>query len=655
LKKLKYFFSNNKSTLPKKHQATNNQQTSNKQATNKQQTSRISKMDNFNVSNKQKKRNRIAKKMKKISEQESLIAGRIANKESIELRIAFKKISEEAAKKAIIVADKIEFAKEFERKKIAKAIAEEKLFKEQKKEFYSKIEYITSFYPEEDCEECIDIDIPKNRLKNREYILAYDKNNHEVFLENTVYIFLLPEEHDRFRDRHLAEFAIQHIYQLNYFRYIIFKERISFEINFRKNGKSDKYVFVGFEEKSGLPPKPFDTYLKPEFWLGINGTFTTPLQNVIRKFYENVNQIVEFKKEFFETSSTNHARTNNICQHEIYHDILEGCPYEGNECSLRPKTHNTCYPDRATFGSIFIPFTLKNSCCKNNEINCNLQCDISYDISYNNIGINFREKLWQIVIIIDELVYKLEDINIINIGAISHGIFKPEDKCKNCELEFKKQNAIQEVADTFGIDYDELSCEQSRKFINKNMQIIGDIEYPIHLITKDCPNWCINNKLNTKNNEWDSDEWDSDSDDNICYNQCQECKNVKSLVNSGNVLKIKCKEFSILKFPEQEIMPNYLFKIDPQFTQKDIEMMFLYSICLGKLPIEMIEYILQFLAPNTKEAKWGIRYNPPIKIIQLDSLKNESPNLTLAKNSIKEKEYLIKLHNSVKMFYPKWQ
>ena len=239
-----------------------------------------------------------------------------------------------------------------------------------------------------------------------------------------------------------------------------------------------------------------------------------------------------------------------------------------------------------------------------------------------------------------------------------HKLFKVIDArehkyIEGINIEFKKQNAIQEVADTFGIDYDELSCEQSRKFINKNMQIIGDIEYPIHLITKDCPNWCINNnKLNTKNNEWDSD-----SDDDICYNQCQECKNVKSVVNSGHVLKIKCKEFSILKFPEQEIMPNYLFKIDPQFTQKDIEMMFLYSICLGKLPIEMIEYILQFLAPNTKEAKWGIQYKAPIKIkiIQLDSLKNESPNLTLAKNSIKEKEYLIKLHNSVKMFYRKWQ
>ena len=61
----------------------------------------------------------------------------------------------------------------------------------------------------------------------------------------------------------------------------------------------------------------------------------------------------------------------------------------------------------------------------------------------------------------------------------------------------------------------------------------------------------------------------------------------------------------------------------------------------------------EFLSDSYEGGGW-IEKPIKIKIIQLDSLKNESPNLTLAKNSIKEKEYLIKLHNSVKMFYRKW-
>ena len=617
----------------------------------------------FSVSNKQKKRNRIAKKMKKASDQEALIESRVATKESIELRITFKLIAEETAKKAIIVSERIELAKEVERKKIEKAKAEAKRFEEQKKGFYSKIDnIISSFYPKD--EERIhssfcNCDICRNIPENRKYILAYDKNYNDYEyrnLQKTVYIFLLPESCDN-EYCSLAQFAIQHIYQLNCFQHISSQENISREINFRKNGKSDKYVFVGFDEKSGLPPKPFDTYLNPEFWSGINGIFTIPVQNTVRNFYENVGQSVEFKKEFFETSySTTFARTDNSCHHEINDECDGYCPHDedNSECPSRPKTHYTYHPDKDTFGSIFVPFSLKNSCCEKNEKNCILKCDISYK---KIDAIRYNEGILQIGINIDKTFYPLEILlskqNSINIGSISNGIFKPEELCKECELELKKNNAIVDVAVIFEMSVDEFSCKNRTKFIDRHIQtIIGENKYPIRLITGDCPNWCFHNRKT---------EPHYDSDD--CYTQCQECNKVKRVVNSGNVLEIMSKEkrFSIFKFPEEnkeilngktkKIMPNYLFNIKSPFTQKDIEMMFLYSICLGNLPFELIEYISQFLTIERKRIGW---FDPPIvKLIELDSLENDSPNLTLAKTSIKEEEYLMKINDSVKNFYPK--
>lgn len=622
----------------------------------------------FSVSNKQKKRNRIAEKMEKSSKQEALIASRIANKESIELRITFKKISEEAAIKAIkaiIVAESIESAKEVERKKMENAKAEAKRFEEQKKAFYAKIDNIvSSFYPKDEkrlhfsvciCSDC------RNIPQNRKYILAYDKNYNSYEYKNlqkTVYIFLLPE---LFYDDYysLAQFAIQHIYQLNYFEHISSQENISREINFRKDGKSDKYVFVGFDEKSRLPPQPFDTYLKPEFWSGINSIFTIPVQNAIRNYYKNAGQTIEIEREFFKTSySTNNAITDNSCHHVIKYKYNGCCPYEkdNSECPSRLKTYYTYHPDKDTFGSIFVPFSLRNSCCKKNETNCILKCDISYK---KMSQINNSEEKLQIGITIDKTFYPLELLlskqNSINIGEIENGIFKTEERCKDCELELKKNNAIDEVADRFEINHDKFSCKPTRKFIGRfTHTIIGENIYPIRLITGDCPNWCLNNRKNES-------IYNDSTDD--CYTQCQECNKVKRLVNSGNVLEIMHNEkrFSILKFPEEnksikngktiKIMPNYLFSLKTLFIQKNIEMMFLYSICLGNLPFELIEYISQFLIIGKERIrKFDI---PVVKLIQLDSLENDSPNLTLAKTSIKEEEYLMKINDSVKEFYPK--
>ena len=582
------------------------------------------------VSKTQQKRIRIAKKRKRASEQAALIASRIANKE---LRDTLKLIAEEAAKKA----EKIESDKEVKRKKIEKAKAEEELVEKQKEAFHKKISKILSFYP-----------------VNRDYILAKD-NRHP----DKVYIFLLPESyHDEYS--RLAELAIQHTYKLNDFRHISSQEVIPYYINFRKNGKSDKYVFVGFDEKSGLPPKPFDTYLNQDFWSAINNFFDTPIQNAVEDFYENVGQNVEFKREFFgNPHSTNNAKTDDSCYHEDEDGYGDGvCPHDYNntKCPSRPETHYTNQPDKDTFGFIFVPFMFIYCCGK--QKHCVLKCEISY----KKIGATLcNEGTWQIGITIDKTFYPLTLLlskqNSIDIGSISNGIFKPEELCKGCKLELETNNAIYEVAGGFEMSVDEFSCSFTTEIINGHRQtIIGEKTHQITGITGDCPNPCVNNR---KPDDYSDGSNDSDDSDGY-YTRCQKCREVERVVNSGNVLKITQNEdlFSIFKFPQgdsktKQIMPKYLFKIKSQFTQANLERMFLYSICLRKrnFSFELIEYILEFLIIGREKFR---RVDTPIvKLIQLDSLKNYSLNLTLAKTLLKEEEDLIKKNNSVKKFYPK--
>jgi hypothetical protein len=210
-------------------------------------------------------------------------------------------------------------------------------------------------------------------------------------------------------------------------------------------------------------------------------------------------------------------------------------------------------------------------------------------------------------------------------------MFKSEFLCKECKLEVRKENAMTEVSETFNMDPDLFKCTTTKDFISKNQQLIGEVKYPFNLVTGNCINWCINNRKSEP--RYDSDAYE-DSDDSYYSNQCWECSAVKTFFNSGDVVEVKCKEFSIYKFPEQsenskQIVPNYLYEWVP-FSQRDIEMYYLITVCLGKLPIELIKYIFKFLTPQKRVSRK--------QLIQLESLEKDSNNLTLIKSILRTKK-----------------
>ena len=528
----------------------------------------------------------------------------------------FRAIAEEAATKAIIVYARIESAKEVERIRQEKAeIAERKRIQrieDDKTQYFAKLD------------EYLDV-LPEDSIPNRDYILATDKT------ENTTYIFLLPESFDSnsSRDSDLVTFAIQRKYNIFKLKYHIkgVKELKTY-IHYQ-----DKYRIVGLDEKK-REVKPFDTYLNPDFWSEINRSFIDPLKKLISKYY--VYQECIFQNEFYSIFST--KKDTNDCRHETQEAYKYSCPFD-SYCTEAPQIRSIIEPLFDTFGTAFIPFQTTTYCCSNKN-NCVLRFEISYKNCKIGITIGSNRR--------DSCFYSLNDLNKINFGKIEGGLFKSESIiCNSCILELKKQNAIEEVSNCFEMntDTDEFSCSSVSNFIDRYLHLlVGEIIYPIRTITGDCSNCCMNSRQD-KYNYYDSGD---------CYDQCEECVDVKTIYNSGEVFQVEYQEFSIYKFPEQsiqekkskQIAPNYLFELE-LFSQEAIEMIYLYSICLRFLPVELIDYISQFLRINRS---FTLNVSKK-KLIQLDSLEDDSPNLTLAKMSLKEQKYLMKLNESVKKFY----
>jgi hypothetical protein len=543
------------------------------------------------------------------------------------IKALFLTIAEEAAVKSVIVSARIETAKEVERIKqeaeqkrieLAKKAAriEKETEREKKKQYFAKLDNYLSFLPEDakrkhesycHCDEC------RALPKPREYILAIKENSaHSINKE--VYIFLLPESF-KTEQYNLAQFAIQHKYQLFDFpHYTQSKESIQNCIHC-----GDKYQIIGLDKEKGVV-KPFDTYLNPEFWSGVNGVFKKTIEERIANYYhQENNQKVTFKTTFYRNYSTN--EDNDGCFH------VDGeCPYYGSgsiDCPKQPQERSTFEPTVDTFGEIIIPFELTNSCCENNKKNCVLV----FYISYINCKIGISICKYRT----NSSFYKLSELGSISIDKIQEGMFKSEFLCKECKLEVRKENAMTEVSESFTMDPDLFDCTTTTHFISKNQQLIGDVKYPFHIITGNCNNWCINNRKSEPS--YDSDKF-SDSDDSYYSDQCWECSAVKSFFNSGDVVEVKCKEFSIYKFPEQsenskQIVPNYLFEWVP-FSQRDIEMYYLITVCLGKLPNELIKYIFKFLTPQKRVSRK--------QLVQLKSLEKESNNLTLIKSILRTKK-----------------
>lgn len=588
---------------------------------------------------------------RKAGREEKAVADRllIQQRQTAAAKRIFGAIAEEAATKAIIVYARIESAKEVERIRQEKAeIAErkriqriedrvqrkkdaaEKLEKD-KERYFAKLDEYLQVLPKDfkeehegycSCDKC-------KYTPNRDYIIATEKT------ENTVYIFLLPESFDSYRPRDidLVTFAIQRKYNIFNLKYYIkgVKELKTY-IHYQ-----DKYRIVGLDEKRGKV-KPFDTYSNPDFWSEINRSFIDPLKELISKYYGYHDQEFIFKNEFYSTFSTN--KDTDDCSHQTQKAYEYSCPFDNN-CPMAPQKRSIFEPLFDTFGTAFIPFQTTTYCCANKN-NCVLRFKISYENCKIGITIGSNRR--------NSCFYSLNDLNKINFGEIEGGLFKSESMCKSCKLELKKQNAIEEVSTIFGMntDTDEFTCTIVSNFINSYLHVlVGETIYPIRHITGDCSNWCINSRQD-KYNYYDSGE---------CYDQCKKCSDVKKIYNSGDGFKVNCQAFSIYKLPEQSIQekkskqfaPNYLFEFN-SFSQKDIEMIYLYSICLSFLPLEIIDYISQFLRIN-RSSTFNVSKK---KMIQLDSLEDDSPNLTLAKMSLKEQKYLMKLNESnesVKKFY----
>ena len=581
---------------------------------------------------------RKAAREEKESTERLLIQQRQIAAEIIRTKHIFRAIAEEAATKAIIVYARIESDKEVERirkekaekaerKRVQRRKDDEEKLEKDKTRYFARLDEYLNVLPKDikkehegycSCDKC-------NYLPNRDYILGIDNT------ENTIYIFLLPESFSSYssRDINLVTFAIHRKYNIfNLKCYIKGIQELKSYINYE-----DKYRIIGLDEKSG-EVKPFDTYLNPDFWSEINRSFIDPLKDIISKYYDYHSQLVMFQNAFCSTFSTN--QDTNYCSHEKKKSYQYSCPYD-NDCPTMPQKRYIFEPKSDTFGIAFIPFQTTNYCCANSKQNCVLSFDISYEDC--KIGITIGRNRY------DSKFYTINDLNKINFGEIEGGLFKLESMCKSCKLELKKQNAIEEVSTCFGMntDTDEFSCSSASNFIDRYLHVlVGEIIYPIRTITGDCPNMC-NHNLSYRYRY-------QSSDDEICRN----CHLVENIYDSGEVLQINYQAFSIYKIQEQliheeisdQIAPNYLFELN-SFSQKDIEMMYLYSICLGILPVEIIEFIWQFLIVN-RNSSFNVSNK---KLIQLDSLEDESPNLTLAKTSLKEQKYLMKLHASVKSFY----
>lgn len=578
---------------------------------------------------------RKAAREEKESTERLLIQQRQIAAEIIRSKHIFRAIAEEAATKAIIVYARIESDKEVERirkekaekaerKRVQRRKDDEEKLKKDKTRYFARLDEYLNVLPKDikkehegycSCDKC-------NYLPNRDYILGID-------IEHTIYIFLLPESFSSYssKDINLVTFAINRKYNIfNLKCYIKGIQQLKSYIHYE-----DKYRIIGLDEKSG-EVKPFDTYLNSDFWSEINRSFIYPLKDIISKYYNYHNQLITFQNVFYSTFSTN--QDTDYCSHEKQKSYEYSCPYD-NDCPTIPQKRYIFEPNTDTFGIAFIPFQTANYCCANSKKNCVLSFDISYEDC--KIGITIGRNRY------DSKFYTINDLNKINFGEIEGGLFKSETMCKSCEAELKKQNAIEEVSTIFEMNNDEFTCTSARKFLSmKSQKLVGETIYPIYLLTGNCPNIC-NHNLSYRYRY-------QSSDDEMCRN----CYLVENIYDSGEVLQFICEEFSIYKIQEQlideeisdQIAPNYLFELN-SFSQKDIEMMYLYSICLGILPVEIIEFIWQFLIVN-RNTSFNVSNK---KLIQLDSLEDESPNLTLAKTSLKEQKYLMKLHASVKSFY----
>jgi len=590
------------------------------------------------VSKTQQRKNRIAEKEEKANAQLLLIQQRKYVAEILRTKAIFRAISEEAATKAIIVCERIASEKEIlQIKKEKKAEKEEqkaKQLEEAEKAFYEEIARKLSFYPEDyvkkhehycECKGCSDLP------NNRSYVFA------ESF-KGEIHIFLLPESvtHYNRYDFEKIEFVLKHKYQnlFSSFSYIYSKDELSNEIQF-----GNSYVFVGFDEETGKssklpkPPKPFDTHLNPDFWSGVNGCFTGPLQNLIKSFYESKNMSVAFKSEFYRTCST--IRDRNECYGDDHEDQCD------IDCYLRPKKNSVYDLDKYTFGNVFIPFKVTQSCCKDNTTDCVLEGKISY--KDNQIGIIIGDNCTY------SEFYPLSNLNSLEIGKIHNGLFNLPTLCNTCEINERKITAKVEAIECFSNvrDYCSSVANFVRKFIygSYGLKLKGTIHYPIRLITKDCINRCTHNsRLESKYGEYDEYGY-AYGFDSYVESQCNDCNNVKRLCNGGYVLKVECKTFNMFKFPPQEkqIMPNYMIQIKTIFEDVDIEKMYVFYIIYKlNLPIDIAHLISKFISFD------GAKKD---SLIQLDSLTEPSYNLTLAKTMVKESKDFDIIHALVSKWY----
>ena len=530
-----------------------------------------------------------------------------------------REIATEAAAKGLLVYERIESAKEVAR--IRKEKAEEKARKEkkQKEQYFAKLDEYLSFLPKDaerkhenycNCDECCNLPSPSK------YILAIKTN----YSNKEVYIFLLPKSFEIMSDIDLVQLAIQHKYQLFEFPYCAdkTKDTIPNSIHY-----GDKYQIIGLDEQKG-EVKTFDTYLNPEFWSGVNGYFTIPLKDQIKTYFtDSYFQEFSFRSEFYHCHTT--ADDNEYCFHESSEDCEYSCPYyrNGTQCPYLPKRYSIFEPDKKTFGRVCIPFEVKIICCENNKKSCVLVCDISYKKGKIGITISLNR---------DSAFYALSELDKIDFSKIEGDLFKLETECKNCEIQRKKETAILEVAESFGMSPENFECKTDKIVTRSvNPTLIGDAKIPFHYITNTCSNICLYNG--------------EPKYANYRCKECRECSEVINDLNSSDVLNVKCKEFSVYKFPDQskkyiQIVPNYLFEYTP-FSQRDVEMHYLITVCLGKLPFELIEYMFKFLSPKDSDS-----YNKR-QLIQLDSLVEESNNLRLAKSIFRNK----KLYEKDKAFY----
>jgi hypothetical protein len=531
-------------------------------------------------------------------------------------------IATEAAAKGLLFYERIESAKETARIRKEKAEETARQAKEKKEQYFAKLDEYLSFLPKDaerkhenycNCEECCNTPSP------RKYILAIKKN----YSNKEVYIFLLPESFEIRSDNDLVELAIQHKYQLFEFPYYAgqTKDTIRDIIHY-----GDKYQIIGLDEQKGKV-KTFDTYLNPEFWSGVNGCFTIPLKDQIKKYFtDSYFQKFSFRSEFYHCHTT--ADDDEYCFHVKSEDCEYSCPYayHDNQCPYLPMRYSIFEPDKKTSGKICIPFEVTTNCCENNQKRCVLVCVISY--KKGKIGITIENRK-------DATFYALSELDKIDFSKIEGDLFKLETECKKCEIQRKKETAILEVAKSF--DMSPENCKiKTDKIVTKsvNPSLIGDVNFPFHYITNTCSNKCSH----------DGKTYNVDGK-HFRYKDCSECFEVLNSLNSSDVLNVNCKEFTVYKFPDQsknytQFVPNYLFEYTP-FSRRDVEMHYLITVCLGKLPFELIKYMFKFLSPEDLDS-----YNKR-QLIQLDSLVEESNNLTLAKSIFRNK----KLYEKDKAFY----